>query len=90
MSTPPATMEQLKTPPRRLHDRGAPGVSRKRPRGFGVGERHHMTKLTAEQVIEMRERYAAGGITQVELAAEYGISQSGLSGILLRKTWQHL
>lgn len=53
-------------------------------------EAHQMAKLTAEQVIEIRERHAAGGITQRQLAAEYGVSYPHVSLIVRRKTWKHL
>jgi DNA invertase Pin-like site-specific DNA recombinase len=38
--------------------------------------------LTEEQILELRKRYAAGGVTQTALAREFGISQPGLSDIL--------
>ena len=38
------------------------------------GSQNHQSKLTEEQVTEMRERYAAGGVTQKELAIDYGVS----------------
>lgn len=47
--------------------------------------------LTDAQVIEMRERYSAGGVTQAQLAAEYGLTtQSAVSAILTRRRWRHL
>lgn len=36
------------------------------------------SKLTREQVLEIRERYAAGGVMQKDLAAEYGVSSTTL------------
>lgn len=52
------------------------------------GERNGLAKLTDEQVSEVRLRYAAGDITQKELAAEFGLCQGSVSFIvrgLLRK-----
>lgn len=49
------------------------------------GERRPQSKLTDSQVVEIRSRFAAGGITQAALAAEYGVSQSNISLILARK-----
>jgi hypothetical protein len=47
-------------------------------------------KLTEEQVIEIRGRYAEGGVTQRALAAKYGVSQPVIGDIVLRKIWSHL
>ena len=44
-------------------------------RGAHSGEDHHGSKLTAKQVRAIRKAYAAGGITQVRLASQYGIAQ---------------
>jgi hypothetical protein len=41
-----------------------------------------MTKLTEAQVQEVQEKYRAGGITQQELADEYGIGQWNISRIM--------
>lgn len=42
-------------------------------------------KLTDVQVEEIRTRYAAGGIMQKELGVEYGVTQSQISYIVIRK-----
>lgn len=39
------------------------------------GERNGRTVLTDEQVSSIRERYARGGITQLDLGKQYGISE---------------
>ena len=44
-------------------------------------------KLSPEQVSEVRERYAAGGVSQKALAAEYGISQNGISNIVHHRAY---
>jgi hypothetical protein len=54
------------------------------------GERHHGAKLTDQQVREIRERYAAGDISQRQLGAEYGIQQGAVSAIIRRAKWSHL
>lgn len=46
--------------------------------------------VTPDQVREIRARYAAGGITQMELAAEYGLGRSGINFILTRHTWKEV
>lgn len=52
-------------------------------------ERFH-TKLTAEQVNEIRVRYAAGGITQQNLAAMFGTTRPNVSNIINGASWRHL
>ncbi|MFD3999808.1 endonuclease VII domain-containing protein [Streptomyces rubiginosohelvolus] len=48
------------------------------------------SKLTEGDVAQMRARYAAGGVTQRGLAAEYGVSQNAVGLILRRATWDHV
>ncbi|MEV8033883.1 hypothetical protein [Streptomyces sp. NPDC086182] len=47
-------------------------------------------KLTAHKVAEIRSRYAAGGITQKLLAAEYGITQTHLNDVVNCRVWKHV
>lgn len=51
------------------------------------GSDNQNAKLTPEQVTEIRQRYAAGGVSQAALAREYGISQGGISKIILGKSY---
>jgi hypothetical protein len=51
-----------------------------------VGEYHGAARLTDAQVDEIRVRYAAGGVNQYELAAEFGVSQSCISLLVLFKS----
>lgn len=43
--------------------------------------------LTEAQVIEIRELYVMGKHTQTELSELYGIGASGISAVILHKTW---
>lgn len=43
--------------------------------------------LTVEQVDQIRERYAAGGMNQYELAVEYGVRQPAISRIVRGERW---
>jgi hypothetical protein len=54
-----------------------------------VGERGSSAKLTADQVREIRKRYANGTRVHV-LAKEYGVKQPTVSNIIARTTWKHL
>lgn len=56
---------------------------------FARGE-SHFHYLTEDQVREIRQRYAAGGVRQVDLGKEYGICQSVVSAIVRRKIWQNV
>lgn len=50
------------------------------------------TKLTDARVREIRWRYddGIGGVTQAELATEFGVSASTVSDIVAGKTWRWL
>lgn len=47
-------------------------------------------KLTEEQVLYIRQRYAEGDIRQIDLAREFGITQVNVSEIVLRRSWRHI
>ncbi len=50
---------------------------------------HKASKLTGEQVLLIRARYAAErGCTQAQLSREYGVSISTIRNILNGTTWQ--
>jgi hypothetical protein len=54
------------------------------------GELNPKTHLTELQVREIRQRYAAGGISQEKLGVRYGIRQSAVSAIVRGQTWQRV
>lgn len=54
------------------------------------GERQHLAKLTAEQVLTIRGAWNSGVASQQALADAFGIDQTGVSAIVLRKTWKHI
>ncbi len=54
------------------------------------GEKHGMAKLTAEQVIEIRNIYAAGGIRKSRLAERFGITFTTVADIIRGHHWKHL
>lgn len=53
------------------------------------GEAHGGSKLTANQVIEIRRR-AANKERQSDIAGDYGVSPAVISSIHRRKIWKHL
>jgi hypothetical protein len=59
--------------------------------GLGVqGERIHTALLNENQVVQARHRYAAGGVTQRELAEEYGVHLNTMHELLRGKKWKHV
>ena len=52
------------------------------------GESHHFAKLTHGVAAEIRERWAAGGVTQAELARQFGVSARTIRQLLLGRTWK--
>ncbi len=52
------------------------------------GERVGSSRLTVDQVIEIRERYFAGYCTQRELAERYDVSQGTIQGIVTGRRWK--
>ncbi|KKK48694.1 hypothetical protein LCGC14_3142560, partial [marine sediment metagenome] len=55
-----------------------------------IGENHPQAKLTERNVAIIRKKYNDGGITQKELANEFGVSQSVVNGITTGKRWRHV
>lgn len=53
------------------------------------GEKHHGAKLTADQVVEIRQRFADGELGY-RLAAEYGVARSQISRIVNGRRWAHV
>lgn len=51
------------------------------------GEANPNARLTADQVLQIRERYERGGISQQALADEYEVNQTNVSVIVRRKVW---
>lgn len=72
-------------------DNVADRVSKGRTRTGQIhGEANNFAKLTADQVLAIRAAYAAGGITQTDLARQYNVTQSAIYLIVNRKKWSHL
>jgi predicted XRE-type DNA-binding protein len=55
-----------------------------------LGERNHKARLTAAQVQEIRNLYAAGNLSQTKIAEQYGVNQTQVSRIILRRQWHHI
>lgn len=63
-------------------------MDRKGRRRPVTGDEHWNASLTADKVKEMRALYAAGGVTQSELARRYGVRDVG--NVLRRRTWRNV
>jgi DNA-binding XRE family transcriptional regulator len=61
--------------------------SSRRRKGEGAGDRNGRARLTNEQAEEIRMRYRRGGISQEQLADEYGVSQFAVSAIVRGKRY---
>lgn len=59
-------------------------------RRMAVNERLPQTRLTAEQVQDIREEYARGGVTQAALAKRYGVDQGHISKTVNGKRRTHV
>ena len=54
------------------------------------GERQGSSVLMDQDVRQIRKAYSLGRISQKVLAEEYGVSQTLVSQIVLRKIWRHI
>lgn len=52
-----------------------------------AGEKNGRSKLTLENVAEIRDLYATKEFTQVQLAARFGVTQVAISHVVACKTW---
>ena len=54
------------------------------------GERFWSAKLTENQVREIRKLYAQGGISQRQLANDFGIAQTTVSAVVRFVNWKNV
>lgn len=62
----------------------------KHPERRARGERQGRSKLTAEEVMEIRARHRAGGVSMAKLGREYGVTTSAVHLIVHGVNWAHL
>jgi DNA-directed RNA polymerase specialized sigma subunit len=70
-----STVQKLRGPMTADHRANVTNVARSRAR------------LDVEDIETIRRRYQAGGVTQKQIGAEYGIGQSHVSQIVHQKIW---
>jgi predicted DNA-binding protein (UPF0251 family) len=54
-----------------------------------IGEKNGRARLTPDQVRTIRT-LVAGGVSETEAARRYGVGQTTVSYIVLRKSWKHI
>ena len=54
------------------------------------GEKNPLSKLTKEDIFDIRRLYRIGNLTQQEIADKFGVNQQTISKIVNRKNWKHL
>ena len=54
------------------------------------GSKHPCAKLTEENVIEIRKRYASGNITTRALGLHYSVGGGSISRIITRQIWRNI
>lgn len=54
------------------------------------GEKHYLSKMTPELILEIRKEYIPFKVPSRYLAKKYKIAQSSMMSILKRKTWTHI
>lgn len=63
---------------------------RKHPERTAKGERQHLAKLTANDVIKMREMYATGHYSSRTLGRMFKMDKSSILDIVTGHTWKHV
>lgn len=70
--------------------RGTRHGTKTKPNSVARGEQVGNAKLTASQVIEIRQRYANGDHALKKLSKEYGLTPSNIYKIAMHKVWRHI
>lgn len=54
------------------------------------GEKHQNSKLTSDQIKEIREEYSHGNISMSKLGKKYSVCSAVIHDIVHRKSWVHI
>ena len=54
------------------------------------GEKHYLSKLTNECVINIKRRLHEGNETQAEIAKDFGVSPPTINSIRIGRNWKHV
>lgn len=85
----PAGFSSERQPDQTRRARGDDHWMHKHPERVARGSAHGKSKLTEDQVREIRN-LSKGGWTLARLSAEYGVRMSTLSMVIRRETWAHV
>lgn len=66
------------------------GADKRRDGTLPQGKKNSQSKLTDQDILNIRAKYASGNYTQRQLAIEYNIQQPEISRIIARKRWAHI
>jgi DNA invertase Pin-like site-specific DNA recombinase len=58
--------------------------------GTAKGSTNGHSRLTEQQVVDIRAEFAAGGVTKVAIARRLGMSKTSITGIINRRSWRHV
>lgn len=83
-------MQQMYREGRRMPATGEKSGRTKWPDSYPKGEKSLLSKLTESQVIEIREKYALGGISHKKLGREYGVTGNAIMYIVRGISWTHI
>jgi hypothetical protein len=70
--------------------RGDDHWTHKKPERLKRGSEHGSSKLNEEKVLEIRAKFAAGGISKAALGREYGVNECMIGFIIRREKWTHI
>jgi hypothetical protein len=62
----------------------------RKPERTSKGEKNGAARFTEQTVRLIRDTYTNGGISQSELARQFGVCSESIRKIILRKTWAHV
>lgn len=65
-------------------------ADRERHGHTAIGSRHGQSKLTEEQVLEIRSTHKRYVVTRRFLAEKFGVNQSIIDDVITRETWRHV
>jgi hypothetical protein len=70
--------------------RGDASGSRRHPERLHRGETSASARLTSADVVSIRQRHVAGGVTYRDLLKEFGVHEGTIGRIVRGETWRHL
>jgi len=77
------------THPEKRH-KGNDHWQRLHPEKAARGERQGSSKLTSEQVLQIRAMYGVNGENSSTLAKQFGVSSTNIRYIVRRQSWKHI